>query len=348
MGIEEKIVLPSARVEDLSSAAYHPPIAKTGEPVFQERAETRFLVTIDTEEAFDWSAPFRRDGHSVTHIPALERFQRSAERHGAKPVYLIDYPVATDPAASEFFRTLLDEGRAYIGAHLHPWNTPPFDEDLSVRNSYGCNLDPALEQAKFDVLLEAIAKISRSVPLMFRAGRYGAGKATADLLQRHGIKIDSSVRPLFDYRRQGGPDFTDAFAKPYWLKRNSLAEFPVTSIFTGGLHTLGPRIFGSDSKPSGLRGPLSRLKLLSRTPLTPEGIGFAEAARGVDHAIARALPLLVFSFHSSSVVPGNTNYVTSDTEADSFHLWWDSMFAHLASRGIAPADLVLLEKEIFV
>lgn len=321
---------------------------KGGGPAIFGRTELpRFLVTIDTEEAFDWNAPFRRDGHSVDHIASLQRFQTIAERHGVKPVYLIDFPVASDGAAREYFGGLQRAGRAFVGAHLHPWNTPPFDEELTRPNSYGCNLSPELEQRKLDRLLEAIEMLSGATPLIFRAGRYGAGSATMQALRARGIAFDSSVRPLFDYRGDGGPDFSGAPSKPYWHMAGEVAELPVTSVFTGLFHSLGRHFHGADSGRHLFRGPLARMRLLSRTPLTPEGIDLGEAKKGVDRAIAARLPLLVFSFHSPSVVPGNTAYVQSEDEADRFHHWWDAMFGHLAERGVAAADLSDLHHEIF-
>ena len=88
-----------------------------------------------------------------------------------------------------------------------------------------------------------------------------------------------------------------------------------------------------------LRGALSRTGLLDRIPLTPEGVSVSEAIRGIDTAIAEGLPVLVLSFHSPSLVPGNTPYVGDDAQLDEFYDWWRAVFAHLARRGIAPTSV---------
>lgn len=344
MGVHDKLEIEQI---DQSVEAWPSPLPAKGASLLLEGKAPRFLVTIDTEEAFDWDGPFRRDGHSVDHIASLARFQAIAETYGVKPIYLIDYPIATDAVACDFFRDLLARDKAYVGAHMHPWNTPPYVEELSSRNSYGCNLPADVERAKLDNLLEAICKLTGQMPLMFRAGRYGAGAHTAALLAEKGICFDSSARTLFDYRRDGGPDYAEHPARPYWLAKERVAELPVTSVYTGALKHLGAGLFGKDSEPSALRGPLSRLGLLSRVPLTPEGVGVEDAKCGIDAAIVQQLPLMIFSFHSPSVVPGNTSYVRNAEQAEAFHDWWHQIFAYLQDKSVKPADLMALKQEIF-
>ena len=168
----------------------------------------RVLLTIDTEEEFDWNAPFRREGHGLSHVAAIPRFQSFCERIGAHPVYLVDWPIVNDARAVEIIGDAVQRGTADVGIQLHPWVNPPFDEDVSARNSFAGNLPPALEAAKFTVLRDAIEAAFGSAPLIYRAGRYGLGPETAGLLKSAGIRLDTSVRPLFDYRPKGGPDYS--------------------------------------------------------------------------------------------------------------------------------------------
>ena len=51
----------------------------------------RFIVTVDTEEEFDWSGPFTRDRHGLSHLRAIDPFQKLCENNGVKPIYLVDY-----------------------------------------------------------------------------------------------------------------------------------------------------------------------------------------------------------------------------------------------------------------
>ncbi|MDE2436482.1 MAG: WalW protein, partial [Sphingomonadales bacterium] len=54
----------------------------------------RFVLTVDTEEEFDWSKPIERSGHTVHTIARLARFQQFCEGAGVCPIYLVDYPIA--------------------------------------------------------------------------------------------------------------------------------------------------------------------------------------------------------------------------------------------------------------
>ncbi len=108
----------------------------------------RFVVTVDTEEEFDWAKPFERTGHGLSHVPRLAKFQQFCEGFGVAPIYLIDYPIASDPAVGMALGDAVRHGRAEIGVQLHPWVNPPHQEQLNVFNSFAGNLPPALERAK--------------------------------------------------------------------------------------------------------------------------------------------------------------------------------------------------------
>lgn len=70
----------------------------------QDWNSPRFIVTVDTEEEFDWSGPFTRDQHGLSHLRAIDPFQKLCEKNGVKPVYLVDYPVAADDFGVELFK----------------------------------------------------------------------------------------------------------------------------------------------------------------------------------------------------------------------------------------------------
>lgn len=299
---------------------------------------TRFVITIDTEEEFDWSKPLDRTSHGLDHVPRLAKFQQFCEGFGIVPIYLIDYPVACDPRAAEILRDAIAAGRAEVGVQLHPWVSPPHDEDVNVHNSFAGNLSPDLERAKFRKLRDTIEKAFGAGPMIYRAGRYGVGPATASILSECAIAIDTSVRSRFDYSSTGGPNFRDHPLHPWWIdKRGGLMEMPLTTMFWGPLRQQGQKIYPALWRVPRLRGALARLGLLERIPLTPEGVTMEEAIKGIDVALEDKLPILVFSFHSPSLHPGLTPYVRNDHDLDSFYDWWRGVFEHLQKRGVKPA-----------
>ena len=68
---------------------------------FREGFGQKFILTVDTEEEFDWQAPLDRHRHSLATVPTLRKFQQFCESFGVVPIYLMDFPVASSPAAVE-------------------------------------------------------------------------------------------------------------------------------------------------------------------------------------------------------------------------------------------------------
>jgi hypothetical protein len=300
----------------------------------------RFILTVDTEEEFDWSKPLQRSGHSLDSVPRLRKFQQFCESLGICPIYLIDYPIATSPVAVEVLKDAVAQGKAEIGIQLHPWVSPPHDEEVNDYNSYAGNLPIELERKKLLRLRDAIQQQFDTRPLIYRAGRYGIGPNTAGILGEAGVAIDTSVRTHFDYSYNGGPNFRGHPDLPYWVDHvGGLAEIPLTTVFWGPLRQIGPWLYPRLWRVPQVRGALSRLGLLERIPLTPEGVTLEEAIRGIDIAIDNGLPVLVFSFHSPSLSPGYSPYVRSEEDLDRFYDWWRNCFAYLARRGVKPASV---------
>ena len=300
----------------------------------------RFMLWIDTEEEFDWAAPFDRASRAVTVMRGMDRFQRYISSCGVKPVYVTDHAVADSDAAVALMRGWLESGVADIGAHLHPWVNPPHEEEVTARNSYTGNLPPALERAKLFALRDRLVERFGVAPRAFRAGRYGVGTQTAATLEEAGFRVDSSVRSRFDYRGQHGPDFTGRPLSPWRAgPSGGLIELPLSTAFLGRLRGAGDRL-----QPIGQRYPLanglfSRLGLLSRVPLTPEGVSASETCAAIDALIAEDVPVLGFSFHSPTLEPGYTPYTPDGRAVEDFYLWWDTVLGHLARRGVLPLCL---------
>jgi hypothetical protein len=307
----------------------------------------RFILTVDTEEEFDWRKPFSRDGYATSHLNAVPRFQRLCLEHGIAPCYLVDFPITEDAFGVELLGSYAHSGAAEIGVQLHPWVNPPFDEKLSLHNSYACNLPEPLERAKLTTLHEAIVSRFGVKPDAYRAGRYGAGQHTAAILADLGVAIDSSVRSRFDYSDQGGPDYTYHPLAPYWLRRHQVLELPVTTVFAGALRSAGPVIFGEMFSSQTARSVLARSKMLERIALTPEGIPLGKALEGIDLAIAKGVPVINLSFHSPSLAIGHTPYVQDAGQLEQLYAWFEGVFSHLQAFGVRPATMAEIKRAAF-
>ncbi len=316
-----------------------PPLASE-KAAFAPGFGNRVLLTVDTEEEFDWDGPFTRDQHGLKHVEEIPRFQAFCEEIGAHPVYLVDWPIATNPRAVEVIGDAVRRGVADVGVQLHPWVNPPFDEDVCPRNSYAGSLPRELEAAKFKSLRDKIEEAFGTAPLIYRAGRYGLGPHSADIMKENGIRIDTSVRSLFDYRAQYGPDYSNHPLAPYWVDgERDLLELPVTSVYWGPLRQLGKHIHRVQRHIPTFFSGFSRLRLLERIALTPEGVTSKEAIRGINTALNQDLPLLVLSFHSPTLAPGFTPYADSQADVEKLYDWLRDVYAHLAERGVRSVSV---------
>lgn len=309
-------------------------------PQFAPDFGQRVLLTVDTEEEFDWDGPFTRDKHGLKHVEAIPRFQHFCEGIGAHPVYLVDWPIAKDARAVEIIGDAVKRGTADIGVQLHPWVNPPFEEEVNARNSYAGSLPPELEAAKFNALRDRIEVAFGTAPLIYRAGRYGLGPNSAQILKDSGIRIDTSVRALFDYRAQHGPDYSNHPLAPYWVDRErSLLELPVTTVYWGVLRQLGKHLQRLQRHVPTFYAAMSKFSLLERIALTPEGVTAEEAIRGIDIALDEQLPLLVLSFHSPSLAPGFTPYARDQADVEMLYDWLRRVYAYLGQRGVRTASV---------
>ena len=284
----------------------------------------QLLVVVDTEEEFDWSRPFDRSATATVTIPAQDRAHAVYDRHGVVPTYVMDHPVATSPAAVRYLRGLVDVGRADIGTHCHPWVTPPHDEAVNAFNSYHGNLPPALEAAKIRASTEAVAQAFGRAPRIFKAGRYGLGPATFDTLIELGYTVDCSVVPHTSYAAQHGPDFHGLPEAPFFTDgTRRLLEVPLTvgySGLAGGLVTGGSGAFFDTPLSHQLRlpGVLSRLGLLERARLSPEGFDAATQCRLLRAMVQQGVRVFTLSYHSPSLAPGHTPYVRDEAALQAF------------------------------
>lgn len=305
----------------------------------------RVLVFVDTEEDFDWSQPMQRENIHVDSARQLGAVHQIMRDRQVVPHYLVDFPIATDAAAVQALTELAAGDGAIIGSQLHSWVNPPYHEPLNLGNTYPGNLEISLERAKLHALTRAVEDAFQVKPIVYRAGRYGVGANTPAVLEELGYQADVSVRALFDYASYGGPSFKHIDFRPYRFgSANQLLEVPLSNTFIGPLAPLGKQLFSFDDMPRGfnsLRNSLlSGTRLLQRIALTPEGIPVKAALRAVDQLRRQGADLFCISFHSPSVVPGNTPYVRNAAELARFKDWISIVLDYLVTEiGAQPATI---------
>jgi hypothetical protein len=315
-----------------------------------ERPPTLHVV-VDTEAEFDWDAPFTPDLSSVGALRALPSAQDIFDRYGLRPVYLIDYPVASQPDGVTAIRAIADRGAAAIGAHLHPWTTPPLDMAIDRHLSFPGNLPEAAEAAKLDALLAIITRNFGAPPVFYKAGRYGLGRNTARLIAARGAKIDFSLLPETDLRHVHGPDFRMVNTIPYQVAGLDLLSVPMTRADVGPLSRWWRLRGWLDTQTAALlhvRAFLARAGLLERLTLTPEGVDARLQIVLLQTLLRRGHRLFVLHFHSPSLAAGNTPYVRTEAERTAFLARIDAVcrwfFEELGGVPGRPWDLLPVEE----
>jgi hypothetical protein len=318
------------------------------EPIRLGRDSAPILLTvISTEEEFDWSRAFDPEATAVESARAIPAAQSALEDVGVRPCWVVDYPVAADPAAARILADIRAGGRCEIGAHLHPWVSPPVTEPVSDRLSYPGNLPAELELAKLRSLTERIQAACGARPTTYQAGRYGFGPRTAEHLISLGYTVDTSASPPFDFGADGGPDYSCFEADPFWACGRGLLVVPITGAFVGYFRAAAPAIHRwcqrEPWKVARAAALLARARAIERIRLSPEGFSLDDMQRLTTHLLARGTRVFALSFHSPSLAPGHTQYVRTladrDRLLDVCRRYCEHFLGRLRGRSMTPREL---------
>ena len=310
----------------------------------------KFIVTIDTEED-DWTGG-RSIGSAVSNVAQVPAFQSLCDRYGIRPTYLLTYPMTQDREAVEIFRALSKQGTCEIGLHCHPWNTPPFEEELTDANSMLCNLPAELQLKKIETLDSAIRAQVGAKPVSFRAGRWAYSAQVARHLVSLGYKVDSSVTPYVNWAHQYGPDFTDYPVQPYRVQPahihrpcsdGVLLEIPATIGLLGWSTPLATKVWKTMARGNWVHfkgtGMLAALGIVQKVWLSPEVVDGATMIKLIEQLRRQGHQCFNMVFHSSSLKAGLTPFV--QTSADEARLLQrvEAVFRYIHSEGIQPVTL---------
>lgn len=322
------------------------------------------IVSIDTEED-NWHRT--RTGVTVENIAELRGLAAFFDRLGIRPTYFTSYQVAIDPRAAETLREVSTGGRSEIGAHLHPWNTPPLDEAFVPRNSMLKNLPADLQRAKLGRLTAALEQAFGFTPRAFRAGRYGLGRETVGALLAGGYRVDSSVSPFVDLAsRDDGPSFVGAPIAPYFLA----PDREVTQPAADGTLLEIPLSYGYSRGPFGfwdparrflesppwralhLAGLAARAGIVKRLALTPEETSVRDMLILSRRLLEHGVPHLQVSWHSPTLKAGLSPFARTAADVarlySSIEAYVDglSRIAHVTFATVSEAAAAIVDQSI--
>jgi hypothetical protein len=312
------------------------------------------LLTIDTEADNQWDHGIPLTTSNVAYWPP---FMDLCVRHGVRPTFLVTSEILEDDAAARLLAGWCAAGRAEVGAHLHPWTTPPFDDTpgLSHNDSahaFPCDLSETLLRSKLTVLTEQIADRVGVQPTSFRAGRFGINTTCARALADLGYIVDSSVTPLVSWRGtlglpgHGGPDFRSHPLTPYLIAGTGipgLVEMPLTIMRTPPSfegrhwqqHVGASRTIRLARR---LSHPLHRLPdPLWMRPFPNVRCRDLEWLWHAAHR--RRLENVIMMFHSSELMPGGSPYRPTRRSVAALLVLLDEFFTFVRASGGSFATL---------
>jgi hypothetical protein len=282
-------------------------------------------IGIDTESDNQWSTEARLKP-TYENIYALPHLDELFQACGARPTYLITYPVATEPRSAETIRRLSEIGRSEIGAHHHVWETPPCDPDEARGMPYALQMPIDRFSLQLATLTEAIAKTAGYAPVSYRSGRYGFDSTHTAVLEKAGYLVDTSVHPLLYEAHHGGPDFVDAPLTPYLLSYesavqpgdSSLLEVPVSAALNRSLPQWIVRAYGRAPLPYHTKRFLRLARIVKTCWLRPSYSSLDDMKRLARQMVDADAPVLNVMFHSSEAIVGGSPYNRNQGELEAF------------------------------
>lgn len=289
----------------------------TSQPLqIQSTARPKLIVTVDTEEQFDWSS-FEQTNYTICDPNDLKPFQRLCAERSIKPLYFLTYPLLKDEKVSAYFRSLLDSGQADAGLHLHQWVTPPNMNFTGEYFSFQKNLPGELHADKLALLATTFESAFGERAFSHRAGRYGIAREDYQLLSDIGVSMDFSPSVAFDFSSVGGPDFSGYANQPFSASGKNGKVF-VTPV-SGAKAIRGTHLFLSRAgyKPGFVPSVHERLGTqLQPMRLSPEGATLKDLQALTKRLVADGSPVLTFTLHSTSFTPGANDYACSRNDVD--------------------------------
>lgn len=321
----------------------------------------KLAVTIDTEADGQWEP-----GVPLTtrNVAFWEPFQELCETHGVPPTYLVATEIIEDGRARDLLSGWAQRGAAEVGAHLHPWTTPPFADRPGLRfndpaHAFPSQLPDDLLREKTAVLTEHITAAFGTRPTSYRAGRFGLDLRGAKHLADEGYIVDSSVTPLWSWRRypglggHGGPDFrrhTPRAFRIHGAGRPGLLEIPVTLFATyAPLRRSRALLEAYRSLPvrAVRRVLLSRWLLPQPMWLAPDPRYSTADLAGVWRCAQDAgLESAVMMFHSSELMPGGSPFRPDARSVRELLACLDEFFTFVRRQGGGFATLTGMAQDL--
>lgn len=311
----------------------------------------RLLLTIDVEEEGLFGCVYARTDARVRNVAWLAALIPLLHETDLPVTLLCTHSVFVDAHACRVLDSLRAACRVEIGAHLHYWNTPPFNTSNDAAHDAFSTAYKKADSVPHDSMLAklhslfAAGQSCAGQPLTsFRMGKWDIYRAHWPLLAACGVRVDASVRPL--HCALGGPDHFSAPPQPYTIPTAGapLVEVPLTCA------PMFPHItrWVSHTAHGRMRPLIQKCACLSVLPVYHPLWYMQWATRLL---VARGIRVITLAWHSSEMMPGGAPHIPNAAAAKAllvklrrYILWlrqhWHIEGATLDDMRTAPAPLI--------
>lgn len=269
----------------------------------------KLVISIDVEEEGLFSGTYARTPPGVSNVAHLQRLEFIPREFGFPLTLLVTYHAARDPVSRQVLEYWRDRYGTEIGAHLHPWNTPPLIELPEPEPVRSEKIPLPILREKLANLVGSIQKNLGVTPRSFRMGRFDWGPRLLSLLPEMGFQVDSSMVPLD--QKVGGPRHFLAPNDPFPLAVPGsaglpLVEAPLTMVpVLAGTPRLMYRLSRAVPGAGGER-LLSWFRYVLAAGIHPVWYPLASMRLAAARHRSRGGRVLNMFLHSSEIAPGGT------------------------------------------
>lgn len=285
-----------------------------------------FIVTVDTEgdNLWNWKQGDEITTENSKYIP---RFQTLCEKYGVKPVYLVNYEMASDENFMKYLKQKSIEEKCEIGMHLHAWNTP---EKFILENKYPGN--PYITEYPYEVMYQKMKFMTDLLEektdqkmKVHRAGRWASNDTMFQVLKELGYLVDCSLVSQMDLSLLPGRSIDCGFdyrkiPNCCFEIQPGLLEVPMT---TAKLHH-----FQGSKLLSRAKHLIIGERLWMRTA-TSSDINLIKVLK---KKIYNNEEYIEFMIHSSELMAGGSPYFSTEEDIEKHYCMLEKIFFIAAER----------------
>jgi len=278
---------------------------------------TNVFITVDAE----WDRISKQKQVTTKNLEEIPRFQELCTKNNIHPIYFCAFETLENNDFVTYLKPYLFRKEIEVGAHLHPWSTPPFESFNQTDNTpFPTQLPLNIFEKKLKLLTEKIQKKFDYKPVSYRAGRFGFSYEHIPILAENGYLIDSSITPLINWKNlhSSAPDYS-MFKNPdrttIGLNNRLLHEFPVTIL---------------PNKSYTFKNIIKRI--LTNYPIwfrIYPTTSFSDLKFVIDYAIKKKIENLTFFMHSNELHYQCNTYFETPGQIKKLYLLLSELFTYM-------------------